>query len=825
MFPSGPGYGLPAASPIGMAPFRLSHSSSDLQSLQHSYSSPYAQTPRARSQNVSQAVSVSQTPRNLSRQASPTGASGHSNKKRKSSGASKVPSGLAMTRLETSQAQQMPHMSTAPTSGAIASSSTSPFTPGYPPFMPAAAEQPHLPAQQSLTPHFPTGPSTPNGLEQGFLTGNNRSHSMENLPVAQMFSAPTSTHQSRAPSPIGASRNSANAFQQAQMAQAVANGIYGLPLALNPLRPPTIHKLIPNEGPKSGGIEVTCLGSGFCQGLEVMFGDALATTTTYWGETSLVCLLPPAVQAGTVAVMFKHDQQQQQLQPYPSPSMPKQQAWFKYTDDDEQQLLRMALSVLGHKMTGRMEDVRDIARRIVGSGSNSWGPSAANSPTGGTQNRHAPGLDPTVFGMFDVEATLLKCLDLIDLDDSAYQPRLNLRRSSGQTMLHLACSLGLHRFVAALLARGANPDPRDRGGFSPMHFAALHNHPQIVRRLILNGADPTMRSLQGYTPADLATSEEVLRSTRRIEHHSRTRSGPSSPSNRRATSVACLRSLWAPARTVRHQSGPVRGLQEFHDSDGTQSEDEDKDEVADDDRVWSRRNSKGTIAPDAVEPPNVSQLQRRDDPTVAGGAISMAAWRDQLATQLQHLHQTVQGNLPNLRQIPTFPPMPNLPDYQTYLPNPMARRISSLVPQRGPSRPSTSGDGDAATKEGDYRWWELFSSAAPPPAYDDIYPQMDEREMNLKKSSAIQAAADTIADQRYAELYPPQSSLEGSNMHLTSYNSLDVRVGGKPMSKDEQARLRTAHAKKMKKIKSDRNLFFIWVRLLGLYRLCYGIDD
>ena len=82
--------------------------------------------------------------------------------------------------------------------------------------------------------------------------------------------------------------------------------------------------------------------------------------------------------------------------------------------------------------------------------------------------------------------TLLRCLDLIDLDDSPNTPRLNYRRPSGQTMLHFACSLGLHRFVAALLARGANPEPRDKGGFTPMHFAAMHGHPQIVRRLILS---------------------------------------------------------------------------------------------------------------------------------------------------------------------------------------------------------------------------------------------------------------------------------------------------------------------------------------------------
>jgi hypothetical protein len=55
------------------------------------------------------------------------------------------------------------------------------------------------------------------------------------------------------------------------------------------------------------------------------------------------------------------------MQPYPTPPIPKQQAFFKYVDDDESQLIRTALLVLGHKMGGKIEDVRDLARRILGS--------------------------------------------------------------------------------------------------------------------------------------------------------------------------------------------------------------------------------------------------------------------------------------------------------------------------------------------------------------------------------------------------------------------------------------------------------------------------
>lgn len=795
IFPTEPGFEIP------MAPFRMSHSSSDLQSLQRNFPISYHPPGSiASTSHLSQSASATMTPRNMSRQVSPSGSIGP-NKKRKASGSSKVPSGLAMTRLETRQptgAQNLPG-----TASGTVSTAPSPYTPSI-----ATFQTPHdhtmnqLPPSMSTIPQqYNTGPPTPNSNDQVFFSNANRSHSMENLTMHQLYSAPTSAHPSRAPSPNGL-RNNVQAYQQqqAQIAQAVANGLYGMPLSLNPHRPPTIHKMIPNEGPKAGGIEVTCLGSGFCQGLEVMFGETKATTTTYWGETSLVCLLPPAAFAGTVPVTFKHQHQQQQMQPYPTPPIPKQQAFFKYVDDDESQLIRTALLVLGHKMGGKIEDVRDLARRIVGDSSSTWGPSTGHSPSGPPQNQQVPGFNGITFGL-DVEATLLRCLDLIDLDDSPNIPRLNLRRASGQTMLHLACSLGLHRFVAALLARGANPEPRDKGGFTPMHFAAMHGHPQIVRRLILTGADPTMRSLQGYTPSDLSTSDEVLRATRHIEHHTRTRSGGSLRS--KTSSATSLRSLWEPP-------GAVPALRSLANAEeGSAEEYEDDDDKAEE-AFWmaSRRASAGNPVID-VTPTQQPEIPPIIEGTAAGfgsPTAAMTAFRDQLSAQIQHLQQTMHLNLPNLPQMPTLPMMPNLPDYQAYLPtSPMVRRISSLVPHMGASRPGTA---DQPAKETDYKWWDLFSGSLPaaPPAYEDIFPQSD---LEVKRSLAVQAAADTVADDKCSALF---GTAEGSSTAIRATELDSLSIDRKHhITREQQDQLRLAHTEKVKRLRSDRNLFFIWV--------------
>lgn len=725
-----------------------------------------------------------------------------------------------MTRLETGDTivSQGPPTSTVNSS---TSAAASPFSPHLIPFSLPPDQQYGQPpnAIQQIPQQYNTGPPTPNSNDQVFFPGGNRALSMDNLAMHQLYSAPPSAHPSRVPSPNGL-RNTIQTYQQqqqAQIAQAVANGLYGIPLSLNPHRPPTIHKLIPSEGPKAGGIEVTCLGSGFCQGLEVMFGETKATTTTFWGETSLVCLLPPSVFAGTVPVTFKHQHQQPQMQGFAPNLLTKHTAYFKYIDDDEQQIIRTALSVLGHKMTGKMEDVRDLARRIVGDGSSSWGgTTSGHSPSGGS-NQQVNGFNAATFGV-DVEATLLHVIDLIDLDDSPNMPRFNMRRPSGQTMLHLASSLGLHRLVAGLLARGANPEPRDKGGFTPMHFAALHNHPQIVRRLMLSGADPTIRSLQGFTPADMSTSEEVSRATRRVEHHSRTRSGSSLRS--RTSSATSLRSLWEPTRSP----ATADNLDQSDDSDedDNEYEDEDDDDGPQDGGFYmkSRRPSTQNLVrkelPDETDPvldlPTINVVE----PTTPNAA--MVAFRDQIRDQItaqfQHIQQTMHANFPNLPQMPRLDMMPALPDYQSYLPTaPMVRRISNLV---GNNRPDSAG---AGAKEQDYKWWDLFSGTVPaaPPAYEEIFPQGD---LDVKRASAIQAAAETVADNKCSELFDVAETVveahaESSAMALKRKMPVKleaVRIGQKHVvTREQQDQLRLAHAEKVKRLSRDRNLFFVWV--------------
>lgn len=787
------------------------------------------------SPSLSHTTSAIHTPKNLSRPASPTNPHGPLCKKRKSSGGpTKVPSTLAMTRLDTSNLPASQPMS-AGVPGPGISASTSPFSPSLTAF-PGQAEQQslfgagtHAPPVPMAQP-FASGPTTPGTSEPPMFTSAERTASLERLAMAQMYSAPASTHPSRPSSPNGGVRNGGVAASMQQQNSSFAHA-QALAASLSPFMPPrpppVIHKIVPAEGPKSGGVEVTILGGSFFQGLEVMFGNAKATTTTYWGESSLVCLVPPSAVAGHVPVTLTFKQQHTQAQqPY------HKQPTFRYIDDDEQQILRTALSIMGHKMTGTFQDAAEIARKIIGdNGSANWSGSSAG---GGSAPLNVLSLN----GNF--EAQLLKVLDLIDLDDSPHKPRFNLRRSTGQTMLHLACAMGLHRFVAGLLARGANPDIRDKGGYTPLHMAALNDHPEIVRRLILNGADPTLRTLSGLTASDVARSREVLKAVRRVERHVRSRSGGSLHS--RANSASSLKSLWEPMTQVTTRSTKGPGVEETDSAEESPeytSEDmvsEDEDAETDDDVLWvgGRRPSSAYELHDEDD-----STEHLDPPALASPSAAVVALKEQFAAQLQHLQENMTVRLQNLYQFPYLPVMPPLPDYQAAV----LQRLASMVPNINinMTRPGSASGQQPPSKEMDGRWWDFSSlvapgsaSPAPPPSYNEIFPQT-RRDMDTKQASAAQAAVEAEADQKCATLFDQQparsvplsrsSSSASSSAGATETEPKEntsklpalIQIGRKnAVTKEQKEALQRAHAEKLKRLRADRNLFFIWVRLYCL---------
>lgn len=654
---------------IGPKMFKQSLSTTDLQGLQHNFN---PNLPMASSHNpftmasaASSTTSATLTPRNLSRAPSPTVFSGPS-KRRKQSGSGKIPSGLIMTRLETSQ----PHgggSSTAPNTGTASSFASS--------LVSATSER--FPTQ-SRPPAYGTSPPTSSGNNGGFISASSRSFSMENLPRHAMMSTPTSGQPSR-PGSAGSNRNSFSTdpkTSQQSTSQLLSN---------QQRRPaPLIHKLVPAEGSITGGTEVTLLGNGFYHGLEVMFGDTEATTTTFWGEKCLNCITPPSLQAGTVPVVFKHDHPQYSSMQQQSQS---RHNLFTYIDDRELEMYRLALKMVGKQMQLPTEDPYAAAQQLLGGQSSSFWPSPQGSYGGAMgQQRQAQLPAQRDNGCADLESNMLLFPDYFDLGGNAWPSRLNARSCTGATLLHLASSLGLIRFVAGLLSRGANPDALDERENIPLHLAAMNGDADIIYRLRLAGADHAIRGIR--------------------------------------VSIAVNIALWLRGPQVtRVPQQPITASRIGNRVASAVFLDWDPNSVLDD-----SRDSDSDIVNLQSSPPS---HRSADEPDATGipAVHYVSGWRDSPAARIQRFHENASWVNPNLNvSVP-----PSLPDYEAY---PVVCRVSSLL---APQPISLEGVADSGPP-----------SPPPPPSYNDLFPnqagKVEDDDSGVKKASALQAAADAALE-------------------------------------------------------------------------------
>ena len=769
VFHSGANVGGKAAS-VNQSPFQSS-SATDLQGLQQRVNSQYKTNSGSFSipRNTPSGSTGSQTPRNLSRQASPNDFQGPTTKRRKHSSSGRLPSELTMTRLESPQSSssQLP-------------SARSYTSPGERPFVSPSA----MPAQ------FANGPPTPNSNENNpFFSQCGQQSALDNLVQQQLMSAPNSTHPSRPGSPGNAMRNSLQDQSLNILGPSPTSSMWPPLTSAGNRLPSVIHKLVPAEGSITGGTEVTLLGSGFYPGMEVVFGDTLATTTTFWGDKCLNCLTPPALQPGLVAVVFKHEHPTFGQMPPAQPLMPKQQQFFRYVDDRELQMYRLALGILGQKL-GSQADAFQTAQQIMGS--DPWAffnlHKDSQNGSGGGHQRQVPGLE-SQGQLTDLDSKMLTYLEFVDLDDSPRPPKYSARCGTGQTLLHFASSLGLTRFVAGLLARGANPEVQDNTGNTPMHLAALNGHAHIVHRLRLTGANANARSIRGFTPADLASTLPAHQAALLPSRHYRSRSVGSLTSLRhRRSSSASIHSLWEASS----------GTSSFdYTVEGSDSSEEDDDSDLEIEVMSSRRSSVHQDVPPPITPEVTASAE---DARPFSPPAALVAWRNQLQTQINQFQQSVSNAFPNL------PALPALPDYQAH---PMMRRITNLVP----NRPTASWP----TRDG---WWDLLKGNNTPapgttelPSYDELYPRRegaeeDEEATQVKKTSMLRAATEAVVDRHFEA---QSSRSQTAPVQEDKEDLKDIRIGRNIISREQQKHLRQQQAQRMKGLGSDRNLYFIWV--------------
>ncbi|KAG0168641.1 SPT3 Dosage dependent suppressor of Ty-induced promoter mutations-like protein [Apophysomyces sp. BC1015] len=255
---------------------------------------------------------------------------------------------------------------------------------------------------------------------------------------------------------------------------------------------PQLQRLIPSEGPTYGGIEVTILGSGFRPGLTCLFGEVAAATTHYWSPNTLVCILPPAADPGAVVVSFKE---------FPLVIDSQDVTLFTYYNENDRALMELALQVVGLKMTGKVEDAREIAMRIVQGGNQNQ--QSGNTPTGGSGQQVQE-------RQMCLEKHIMQVLEVMDTMEDVKSADMSLTNGQGHTMLHLASILGFGKLTRSLLDLGCAVDVADRNGYTALHFASHFGHHEVVQILLEDGnADTEIPNLWNKKAVDLSPNNNI----------------------------------------------------------------------------------------------------------------------------------------------------------------------------------------------------------------------------------------------------------------------------------------------------------------------------
>lgn len=237
------------------------------------------------------------------------------------------------------------------------------------------------------------------------------------------------------------------------------------PQPQQPQPQPRVSRLVPAQGPIYGGVEITILGSNFYRGLTCLFGDRPATTLC-WSPSTLVCVLPPAMQAGPVVVSFKE---------HPLLVEGTDVTLFHYYDTNDQALLELALQVVGLKMTGKLHDAKQVAMGIVQGNQ--------NNTTSEGKPVVVPSQQLQLQQKADKETTVLEERVVRALRATGVRD-VSAANATGHTLLHLAVMCCYPTLVQVLLQLDAPVDAQDRNGLTPLHLACTKGFGDIADMLI-----------------------------------------------------------------------------------------------------------------------------------------------------------------------------------------------------------------------------------------------------------------------------------------------------------------------------------------------------
>jgi uncharacterized protein len=314
--------------------------------------------------------------------------------------------------------------------------------------------------------------------------------------------------------------------------------------------------------------------------------------------------------------------------------------------------MELALQVVGLKMTGKIEDAKNVAMRIVGGSDGSESHNGGNSSgmmqlaSSGTRD-----LRPLLFiragESEDFENLIVDFLAVVDVPLDRHSSNslptaeaFSHPTSSGQTLLHLAAFLGFSSLLKFLVKHGVDLDSRDKSGYTALHFAALSNSEECARTLLEAGADREIVNALGKTPGEMTTDITAFNDTIDVD------------SDARDTDSEDEEVQWGDAE---EDDAPVRRLSSRRTSR----------------RIFRHGNVSESGSPSitrsldisrAATPPLANSLEKDEKIPI----IDSNANAKQAASFIEMIQRTLaqlpapQGIIPNMPQLP-LPHLPHLP--------------------------------------------------------------------------------------------------------------------------------------------------------------------
>lgn len=227
---------------------------------------------------------------------------------------------------------------------------------------------------------------------------------------------------------------------------------------------PILNTITPFEGSSLGGIEVTIEGQGFYPGLTLMFGNR-AATTIFSSPASMVCILPPAEQSGTVFVSFKE---------HPYTKTHDLPTFFSYFEQIKHDLIAFSLQAVGlknHPYVHYQQSNNGLSAPVSQHVDNNFL---------SYENQHH---------QYSIEHNVeLKVIQI--LSDHFYDASvLSQTNMGGQNLLHFAAYYNMDKLIDFLAFRNSNlVNSQDRNGLTPLHFGCQYKSTLAIESLLKLGA-------------------------------------------------------------------------------------------------------------------------------------------------------------------------------------------------------------------------------------------------------------------------------------------------------------------------------------------------